>query len=119
MKIEQAILTAGILIAVFTSECRAGFDGSDDFNANSVDGTKWGPLLTSGTGFLTQTNGRIEYTANNTPSVMDSALLPWKLNFGSYTQNWEVQVDVNVAYQPPGANFQNAGIGLLIFPGTN
>jgi hypothetical protein len=107
------------LMAGFSDECRANLNGSDDFKLNSIGTNDWAtPALTNNAGFLTQTNGRLEYTTKGVPTTFDLAALSWKLNFGSFTQSWEVQVDVNVPALPLDAN-QQVMFGLLACPGTN
>src|SRR5712692_7753163 len=96
MKTNRAILIVVVLAAFVADEGHADLNGSDDFNGSIKDTNKWGIDLTNGVGRLTQTNGHLEYTTTGVPTTFDLAALPWKLNFGSYTQNWEVQADVNV-----------------------
>ena len=66
-------------------------------------------------GLLTEANGRLEYTTSGVPTGNDVAVRPWILNFGSYTQNWEIQIDVSVPRSP----YQGISLPLAVFPGTD
>jgi len=119
MKTYRAIWIVGFLIAALANECRANLNGSDDFSLNSIDTTKWTtPVFTKNAGFLTQTNGRLAYTTVGAATTFDLASLPWKSNFGSYTQDWDVQVDVNLPILALNAN-QQVIFGLVVCPGKN
>jgi len=115
MKANHAILIIGVLAATLTNECYANFNGSDDFNDNSKDPTRWGIDLAYGASLLTETNGRLEYTTSGLPTGFDLTARPWILNYGSYTQSWEVRIDVSVPRTP----FQDLGFFLIVFPGTD
>jgi hypothetical protein len=91
----QGILVA-LLLSAFAGTSRANFSGSDDFNDNSEDTTKWTvPDIGNGGAVLTETNQHLEYSPSNSGAT--SALRPWKLNLGSYTADWTVQADVNLS----------------------
>jgi hypothetical protein len=77
----------------------ADLAGSDDFNGASVDPTKWGSDIDSGVGIFTQTNGHLLFTTSGTPTSNDQAIHPWILNQGSFTQDWSMQLDVNLPTQ--------------------
>lgn len=95
-----------ILLCASPGTSRANLSGSDNFNDNSKDLTKWGtdvvgdPTSTAGT--LTETNFRLEYTATGA-SAKEGLARPWIANTGSYTSNWSVQIDVNVPNLTLGA----------------
>jgi hypothetical protein len=112
---SNAIWITGLLAAVLASECHAQLNGCDDFNDNSKDTNRWGPVVTQGCcGLLTETNGRLEFTkSSGTSSALVSQ--PWILNFGSYTQNWEVQIDASM----PQLGFPESVFGLGLISGTN
>src|SRR4051794_32461424 len=115
MKTNNAIWMAGILGVILASECQAQLNGSDDFNDNLKDPTRWGPVYTQGCcAVLTETHGRLEYTKSTGTT---SALIgqPWIHNFGSYTQNWEMQIDVSV----PQLGFPESTFGLTVTSGSN
>ena len=88
----------------------------DDFNDNLKDTNLWGSdvIIPEGYGLLTETNGRLEFTKS---SGTNSALVmrPWILNYGSYTQNWEAQIDASV----PQLGFPESTFGLGVTSGTN
>ncbi len=119
MKISSVIWIAGVLAAVLARQCYAQLSGCDDFNDNSTDTNRWGlDMHPSGQGcggLLTETNGRLEFTKTSGCADRDLVLRPWILNFGSYTQDWEVQINVSV----PNPGFEESTFGLVVVSGTN
>lgn len=115
MKANQTVLMTGVLTAILTNACCANFNGSDDFNDDLKDPTPWGLDLTFGAGLLTESKGRLEYTTSGLPTGFDLAARPWILNYGSFTQNWEVHIDVSVPLSP----FREMSYFLIVFPGTD
>jgi hypothetical protein len=78
------------------SLARAEFDDGDDFNDNSVNTSKWlQPDTTLDGGDLAETSGRLRYTTGGGVLFQSQATRFWKLNLGSYTNDWFVQVDAN------------------------
>lgn len=118
MKTHCAIWSLGLLLTISANECWAAFDGCDNFNDNSKDQTRWGADFSFGAGVLNETNQRLEYATSGTPTMRDNAARPWILNSGSYTQNWELKVDVNVPLLPLTTS-QMVGLNLMVFPDTN
>lgn len=105
----------GVLTLILTNICQANLNGSDNFNDDLKDPAKWGADFTQGVGLLTETNGRLEYTTSHASPTNDVAARPWILNYGSYTQDWEVHVDASV----PQLGFSESLLGLIAAPGTN
>jgi len=70
------------------------FIGADNFNDNQKDTAKWGADYVAGGAVLTETNGRFNFTSDTGSEV--GAGRVWCLNYGSYTQDWEVQFEVNI-----------------------
>ena len=106
-------------MALSANECRADFGGCDNFNDHSIDASRWsGPVVASGVGFLSETNQRLEFT---TTGGNDACFLRWALNTGSYTQDWELKVDVNIGM--PVFNTASpqpaVHLNLVVAPGTN
>ncbi len=114
MKTYPAIWITTLMVTALIAECRANINGTDDFNDNSNDPALWGADLVAG-GQLTEANGRLEYTTSGVPTGNDVAVRPWILNFGSSTQNWEIQIDVSVPQSP----FKGISLPLVVFPGTD
>jgi hypothetical protein len=112
MKSTNAVWIVGTLAAILTSECQAQLNGSDDFNDNSKDMNRWGVDFAAGVGLLNETNGRLEFTTGGVPTSLDLAARPWILNSGSYTQNWEIHMEVNV----PQLALPECRVGLLVSP---
>ena len=88
-----------LLLCALPGTSHANLSGSDNFNDNSKDPTKWGtdfiPDTGSTAGTLTETNLRLEYTAAGA-SAKERIARPWIANTGSYTSDWSVLIDVNV-----------------------
>jgi hypothetical protein len=82
------------LALLSAASLRADFIGSDNFNDNSKDPTKWGADIVLSTGLQTETNGRLEYTQS--ASGFDISQRPWILNSGSYVDSWAVQMDAHL-----------------------
>ena len=82
-------------ILTHTASYGSNFSGSDDFNDNSEDLTKWGTDIVTGSGTLTETSQVLQYTASGS-SNPESSFRPWDANSGSFTSNWAVQIDVNM-----------------------
>ncbi len=117
-KINHAVWIVGVLAVALANECHSGVNGADDFNRPSKDTNKWGTDLTNGAGLLTQTNGHLQFTTTGTPTQTDFAGRPWILNYGSYTQNWDFRVDVNVPLLAL-VNTQYVGLLITVFPGSD
>ncbi|MEI7938581.1 MAG: leucine-rich repeat protein [Verrucomicrobiota bacterium] len=63
----------------------------DDFNSPAEDPNKWGPdIIASPGGQLVRTNGQVQFLGQG------SIAKPWVGSYGSYTQNWELILDVNL-----------------------
>jgi hypothetical protein len=97
------------------SLARAEFDGGDDFDDNSVNTSKWLlPDTTFDGGTLTETGSRLRYTTTGAVLFQSQATRFWKLNLGSYTNDWFVQVDANNPFTSADAN-QTVDVRLRIF----
>ena len=88
-------LLAALVQALSTATTFAAFSGSDNFNDNSKDPSKWGTDIFGGGGTLTETSQVLQYTTTGVPSGA-SVFRPWIANTGSYTSNWTLQIDVNL-----------------------
>ncbi len=73
----------------------ANFAGSDDFNDNSMDTSKWSSNPGS---LLLEQNERLEFVHNDSGEVYDQ--WNWIANAGSYTENWQIKLDVYSALDP-------------------
>lgn len=96
MKITNTskLLTA-LVLGLSTATTFAAFSGSDDFNDNSQDLSKWGTDAVQGGGALNETSQVLRYTTSGATSN-DFAVRPWIANTGSFTSNWILQIDVNI-----------------------
>ncbi len=97
----------------------AAINGSDDFNDNSKDATKWGTDIIYQNGVLTETSQHLQYTcASPTLGDEDDAYRPWALNQATYNTNWEVVLDVQNTVTPTVVS-QVATVGVEIFAANN
>jgi hypothetical protein len=119
MKLHYAIWSLGFLMALWANECQANLDGCDNFIDNSIDPSRWATNVAgAGVGLVTETRQRLEYTTGGAPTGSDRASAVWILNTGSYSNNWEVQVDFNM----PSLNLtngQSVSFTLLVYPDAN
>lgn len=101
----------------------ATLSGSDDFNDDDKDNAKWGTDIETKAGKIRERNQRLEYYTSGSVSTNDTAIRPWILNYGSYTQSWEAQIDVSVPVNFLVKVGQEAAFGLMVssstVPGTN
>jgi hypothetical protein len=91
------MLVVGALVIFFSGiyPAHANFLGSDNFNDNTVDTSKWGADYVYGGGTLLETNNRLEYIVAD-PGGFSGVERQWILNQGSYIDSWAVQLDVSV-----------------------
>lgn len=110
----------GLLVTLSAQEGRANLFGSDDFNDNAKNTNWWGADYNFSVGgssrtFFTETNGRLEFaTSGVSAPIVDLCARPWVRNFGSYTQHWDLRIDVNVPLLS-----QEVRLGFLVFPGQS
>ena len=82
------IYCLGLLIC---SSSEANLYGSDDFNDNVMDPSKWSAASDAGAS-LSEVNSRLEYAGGGTGYVV--AYRAWIQNTGSYVNDWSVLLDV-------------------------
>lgn len=109
--------TAVILVTLLTTfvPCLihgADFDGHDTFDDNTKDTELWDADVITGIGQLTETGGRLQYSASGTPMIGDSAGRPWETDV-SATNDWEIRVEVHVPEIPMGSA-QHYATGLVV-----
>ncbi len=81
----------------------------DDFSGLIVDSAKWGPDVDQDPGAqFVQTNGHLEFLGDGT------VVKPWIGSYGSYNQDWEVIVDVQLGALVVTQDYASASIGLGI-----
>jgi hypothetical protein len=92
------VLMVGFLIgfspAMFASNC-AFADGTDNFDDNSMEQSKWVDLPgeKKGQGQLNEINGRLEYTTSG-GNAKDSMDRKWILTEFPYDGNWSIEITV-------------------------
>ena len=87
-------------------------DGSDNFNDNAKDTSKWGTDDVSGNGVLTEAGQQLRYTCNNGTGE-DHVDRPWTATRFPFNADWEVQVDC-FNNSSPVAPLQVNSMGLLL-----
>jgi hypothetical protein len=118
MRIRIANCGVMVLLAFSAIPCKADLDGCDNFNENFKDTNRWGTVGNAGFGVLIVTNQRLQYATGSAASGSDRAAQLWILNTGSYTNNWEVQVD----FKMPHLNLsegQSVSFTLVVYPDGN
>jgi hypothetical protein len=116
-------LTAALMLLLSgIYPAQANFFGSDNFNDNTVDASKWGSDSTYGGGTLAETNSRLEYTVASVPPPTPTdpgwsgAVRPWILNQGSYVESWAVQMDVGVGdISLPDSQTNSNYVGMALY----
>lgn len=93
----RKILVTVLLLAGLCRVANANFSGSDNFSG-SVDASKWGSdtLLSGSLAQFTQSNQHLYFSNVGSTGGTDQVVHPWIANTGSYTQNWSLQLDVNI-----------------------
>jgi len=115
--IQKQLCTAvsALIITVLASTCNGQISGSDDFNDNSRDVTKWTTDFVVGNGFLSETGQRLEYRVPAPDLVNgDEAERAWILNKARYTNDWELIMDVTNAVVPTIVD-QLVSVGIEVF----
>jgi|GEM_PF-1058109 len=91
-----SVAMVGIFLLSATGLKAANFSGSDDFSDNNINLNKWSEAY-GGFGEFTEIHQRLELDVDGGDTAGDSnGHLPWKLNYGSYTLDWEIYYDVEV-----------------------
>jgi len=119
--VPQSLLARFFLLAaLFCAHVSlAAINGSDNFNDNSKDVTKWGADLPYGNGVLTETSQRLQYTVGSpTLEDVDYSYRPWSLNQASYNSDWEVILDVHNGVTPTVVS-QVTSMGIEVFNANN
>ena len=83
---------------------------SDDFNDNIKDKTLWGPDDGSGRGVLTERNRRLEYTVSTPGGGDDYSNRELIASQGTYTSNWEAQIDLFNGTKTSGGKESSVGM---------
>ena len=92
------VLLAALLLASTGSQSLAQLSGSDDFNDNIRDPTKW----YAESALFQESNGRLEFSSTGTGTEEDSWV--WIKNTGSYLQDWNITLEVFNAVAPSSDN---------------
>ncbi len=95
MKIQ--ILLAASLIA--SNHAHAAISGSDDFNDNSLDASKWS-LISDGSSTIKETNSRLEFSSLTNTQSSSQSMLVWAKNTPNANSAWEITLDVTNSYAP-------------------
>jgi hypothetical protein len=103
-------ITALCCCIAFCSSASANLFGSDDFNDNVMDASKWSVFM--GTS-LSETNSRLEYTSPDQPETV--GVWMWELNDASYVQDWTIYLDAFNAIDESSLSDQSISFGILAF----
>ena len=107
----RKLLLVSISNLLLLCKSYAALSGSDNFDDNSKDNSKWGPDRVILGGALAETNGRLEYSSDG--NAIQETRRPWILNTGDSASDWEVQLDVAVNAILPSVD-QYASFGIDI-----
>jgi hypothetical protein len=93
MKINLSFLL--FVLLVVQPAFGADLNGSDDFNDNSKDSTKWGADYAVGACGLAETNQQLQLSTATLGTTDDVVLRPWILNTACPSLDWEIIAGVN------------------------
>lgn len=110
------VLLVPLAAMLATSPASALTAISDDFNDNSISGTKWPTpyRFNTGAGRFVESSQRLNYHTSGTTTADDSSYLAAANNPVGYGENWEAIVDVTNSATPTVVN-QVCSIGLEVF----
>jgi hypothetical protein len=113
-------IIAALLLLAGTGASRAqNFSGTDSLTETTENTTDWKTPdsgVEGGAAFTSTTSG-LQYT--DTTNTNDNVDRKWQLNVGSYTQNWTLQLNVNLSGISLGNSSQKLGIGLQLGEANN
>lgn len=100
------------LVCLAVGAARGEFVGVDDFNAASMDSSKWAALTIMGSGSLTQGgDGVLRYSAGGAGGE-ESAAWIWQPGTAPFSSDWTMQLDVTNPRAIGPGQFFNIGIGV-------
>lgn len=118
MESQSKISILFLTLIAASSSAYSAINGSDDFDDNSKDTTKWGVPYTSSNAVLSETNAQIEYTTIKSDYRISA--WPWIRNQATYDSDWEIIVNVrNTFSYASGGNYRDFGVGFIITPPAN
>lgn len=83
-----------VTLAIVPFSTAQNFSGSDTFDGTVINPSNWGTELSQNGGAFTANYGSLNFTDSGaTWSTHSSAMRSWILNVGSYTADWQVQID--------------------------
>jgi hypothetical protein len=98
------------LLPVLAGTASALTPVSDNFNASTLSSSRW-TSEKGGKGNLSQSNGRLHYTAAKPATEDDYAVLDLRNNRPGYNENWQIILDVtNTANKG-----EDVGVGISVF----
>jgi alpha-tubulin suppressor-like RCC1 family protein len=108
----KPLLTSLLLIHGALS-VHAQLNGTDDFNDNSKDTSKWGTDAVSGGASLVEANARLEYRVSTPDTInsFDEALRPWVLNTAGNNDAFDVVLDVTNTVNSGGPTWTSTAGG--------
>ena len=88
----------------------ANLSGTDDFNDNAMDASKWSVFLGDS---LNETNSRLEFASAAEPESI--GVWEWILNDAGYVQDWSISLDAFNSIDEDGLSDQSISFGILAF----
>jgi hypothetical protein len=91
----------------------ADLSGSDDFNDNVKDSSKWGPAIAIGICNFTERNHELELTTSAAGNQV-LVLQPWILNTASLSSDWEIVARAGNLSEPDLFSSQSCSLGVAV-----
>lgn len=117
ISVVSLVTWIGILF-VASAPSAALVTGGDDFNDGIVDGALWGVPIVTGSGVITETNGRLEYSAPSNPTSYDEVYYYWVGNSPTFGSNWGIWLDIHIDTEHYGVD-QVTSFGLYVINGND
>ena len=95
MKIHMLLVASWIA----ANHAQAALSGSDDFNDNSLDSSKWS-LIADGFSTIKEIHSRLEFSPLSNTQSSSQSMLVWVKNTANANSTWEITLDLANSYAP-------------------
>lgn len=95
MKIHILLVASWIA----ANHAQAALSGSDDFNDNSLDSSKWS-LISDGSSTIQEVHSRLEFSSLSNTQIGSQSMLVWVKNTPNANSTWEITLDLANSYAP-------------------
>ena len=85
MKIHMLLVASWIA----ANHAQAALSGSDDFNDNSLDSSKWS-LIADGFSTIKEIHSRLEFSPLSNTQSSSQSMLVWEKNTANANSTWEL-----------------------------